>query len=454
LESGDLDSLNEKFQSISLEYNTFKYELKIEDAGQELQKLNKLTREEDNLRNQVNSLRKSTESCDKEKEAIESDINNLNLKKAKIEESGKEARKSIDRQREKMEQLSEGREPSKYMVEVRNLMDSIRTTEASLKKKLDIEKEDRQKLTEQKSGEEKNLSTLKNLLEEQHGRLIKSIDENGFEDACEAANCLMDKKDMESLKEEIKSFDDNLKFLENNIVGAEKRLGGRSMDDAQWQDINAKKINISSALEEKTRIIAGEQREIAGMEKDLEEVKKLDKQMKEAQHVKDLLGDIEKLTSGSKFVEFAAMSQLRYIAIEASKRLMEITNGRYALELDSSGEFVMRDDFNGGVKRSVDTLSGGETFLTSLSLAIALSSHIQLKGSAPLEFFFLDEGFGTLDNELLEVVMSSLERLQNEKFSVGIISHVDELKARVPVKLVVTPSRPGVGGSKVRIEYS
>ncbi|MDL0417928.1 SbcC/MukB-like Walker B domain-containing protein, partial [Clostridioides difficile] len=92
-------------------------------------------------------------------------------------------------------------------------------------------------------------------------------------------------------------------------------------------------------------------------------------------------------------------------------------------------------------------------FLTSLSLALALSSQIQLKGSAPLEFFFLDEGFGSLDSELLEIVIESLERLHSNNLSVGIISHVEELKNRVPVKLLVSSSEAGIG-SKVKIEYS
>ena len=132
---------------------------------------------------------------------------------------------------------------------------------------------------------------------------------------------------------------------------------------------------------------------------------------------------------------------------------MLFRSGRYALEIDSTLNFVMRDNFNGGERRSIDTLSGGETFLTSLSLALALSSQIQLKGSAPLEFFFLDEGFGSLDSELLEIVIESLERLHSNNLSVGIISHVEELKNRVPVKLLVSSSEAGIG-SKVKIEYS
>ena len=70
------------------------------------------------------------------------------------------------------------------------------------------------------------------------------------------------------------------------------------------------------------------------------------------------------------------------------------------------------------------------------------------------ELFFLDEGFGTLDDELLEVVMSSLERIHNEKLKVGIIRHVEAIKNRVPVKLIITPAECGIGGSKVKIERS
>lgn len=86
-----------------------------------------------------------------------------------------------------------------------------------------------------------------------------------------------------------------------------------------------------------------------------------------------------------------------------------LTRQRYAIEVDSEGGFVMRDDANGGVRRPVSSLSGGETFLTSLSLALALSAQIQLRGEYPLQFFFLDEGFGTLDQDLLDTVVTALE---------------------------------------------
>ena len=160
------------------------------------------------------------------------------------------------------------------------------------------------------------------------------------------------------------------------------------------------------------------------------------------------------MVKGKKFVEYAAREKLMYVAKEASRQLKEITNGVYGLELYESGEFYIRDYKNGGILRSAGSLSGGELFLASLSLALALSSQIQLKGTAPLEFFFLDEGFGTLDEPLLDVVMDSLEKLQNDRRRVGIISHVESLKTRIPVKLMVKPAEAGKGGSRIWYEWS
>jgi len=140
---------------------------------------------------------------------------------------------------------------------------------------------------------------------------------------------------------------------------------------------------MADTLSKKASEIGAKNQKIKDMEKDLETVKVLNKQKKELEHRLDLLQELDRLVQGNAFVEYVARGQLNYIAAEASKRLKDITRGRYALELDASGNFVMRDDFNGGNRRGADTLSGGETFLTSLSLAIALSSQIQLKGSAP-----------------------------------------------------------------------
>ena len=113
-------------------------------------------------------------------------------------------------------------------------------------------------------------------------------------------------------------------------------------------------------------------------------------------------------------------------------------------------EFRVGDNLDGGNTRSVKTLSGGETFLVSLSLALSLSNTICMKSMRPIEFFFLDEGFGTLDEKLVETVMDVLGKL-GKRFAVGLISHVEELKHRIENKIVVTGATEK-HGSKVQTE--
>lgn len=141
------------------------------------------------------------------------------------------------------------------------------------------------------------------------------------------------------------------------------------------------------------------------------------------------------------------------ICENASNRLAFITNGRYNLEFDKKLNFIVRDNFNNRAIRTIDTLSGGELFLTSLALAIGFSSQIQLKGNSILEVLFLDEGFGTLDDKTLKQTIKSLEEIYSKNLSIGIISHIKELREYIPAKLIVT-SPTEKEGSKIKLEYN
>lgn len=232
----------------------------------------------------------------------------------------------------------------------------------------------------------------------------------------------------------------------------EQKLGGASLSTEQWlESENAlRKCKEEDELSLQSR---------ARAERDLEDVKSrhirwrvLDEKRVEHTLTQDRLSKLQSCLRGNAFVEYIAEEQLMQVCQAASQRLRYLSKQRYALEVDSGGGFVIRDDGNGGVRRPVSTLSGGETFLTSLSLALALSAQIQLRGQYPLQFFFLDEGFGTLDPELLDTVITSLEKLHNDQLSVGIISHVPELRARLPRKLVVVPAEQGGAGSRIILE--
>ena len=173
------------------------------------------------------------------------------------------------------------------------------------------------------------------------------------------------------------------------------------------------------------------------------------KERARAEREEALFERLKKLLDGNKFMEFVAEEYLQTVAQNAGGRLLSLTDGRYFLRYD--GGFFVGDNFNGGNLRAVYTLSGGETFLVSLSLALALSAEICARSLRPIEFFFLDEGFGTLDERLVDTVMDSLERLKGEHFSIGIISHVEELKHRIERKLLVTKATER-HGSQIQAE--
>ncbi len=258
--------------------------------------------------------------------------------------------------------------------------------------------------------------------------------------------------EIESIKIEIKDYKENLKEVMIRIEDFEKLINKRIFVIEDFEKVSIELEDIIKEIEEFKELSVVIKSSVKDLEKQLKELSNLLSEKEKLEHKLSLLSDLESLFKGKKFVEFVASYQLKYVSLEASKRLFDITSGKYGLEVDEDGKFLIRDYSYGGVTRDTSTLSGGETFLASLSLALALSAQIQLKGTAPLELFFLDEGFGTLDDSFLDVVMNSLEKVHNENLSIGLISHVDSIKNRVPIKLVMTAAESGVSGTKVRIE--
>jgi exonuclease SbcC len=132
----------------------------------------------------------------------------------------------------------------------------------------------------------------------------------------------------------------------------------------------------------------------------------------------------------------------------ANDLLDQLSDGGYSLHSDESGSFSIVDHRNADEMRRVETLSGGETFLVSLALALSLAETLAAKGGSGLDAIILDEGFGTLDDESLDTVASVLEELTGKGLMVGVITHVKELAARAPVRYeVVREPR----GAKVRL---
>ncbi len=166
----------------------------------------------------------------------------------------------------------------------------------------------------------------------------------------------------------------------------------------------------------------------------------LDREIAGAREHETVAAELGRLLDKAHFGQWLVDEALRALVAGASVMLDRLSGGQYALTTDSDGDLLVVDHVNADETRSVRSLSGGETFQASLALALALADRIAdlaADGAAALESMFLDEGFGTLDPETLDVVAGTVESLGAGERMVGVVTHVAELAERMPVRFRV-----------------
>lgn len=197
---------------------------------------------------------------------------------------------------------------------------------------------------------------------------------------------------------------------------------------------------------EREKDIALKDAEVKALAEKCEKLRAL--QAERAEHVKraDCYAKIAEITKGKAMLNYVAAEYIAEFTATASELLGELSGGKYAMGYDRESGFVVSDYLNGGKPRKTDTLSGGELFLASLSVAIAIA---RAQSNGNNAFFFLDEGFGTLDDELIDTVYGALESLSRDCL-VGVISHSGALIDRMPSAVEVLEATDTVGS---RIKY-
>jgi exonuclease SbcC len=215
--------------------------------------------------------------------------------------------------------------------------------------------------------------------------------------------------------------------------------------NAEWIKINERKNDYLTKLGEinkETEINESKKSSKKQLENEYEKIRA---GIKIWEDLNELIGDKE----GKKFSKFAQNLTLQHLISLANKRLQKLTD-RYQLDYTNIMEdLTVIDQYQWQVKRSVKTLSGGESFLVSLALALSLSDLSSQK--IKIQSLFIDEGFGTLDQETLDIAMENLERLQNESDRmIGIISHVESLKERIFTQIEVQKSSTGYSNLSIK----
>lgn len=188
-------------------------------------------------------------------------------------------------------------------------------------------------------------------------------------------------------------------------------------------------------------------------------LKKLNESNKQAlkqyhffQELADVATGNNKKNANISFERYVLSLYLDNILKFANTRFLEMSEDRYLLQRNTEYikgnmkkglELNIYDNYNGTI-RSVQTLSGGESFQASLALALGLSDYLQqFSGNNYTNMLFVDEGFGSLDSESLDIAINSLEKLQESGKMIGIISHVEELKNRIPNKIIIEKTKYG-----------
>ncbi|ABS73446.1 SMC family ATPase [Bacillus velezensis] len=389
---------------------------------------------------------------EEEKERLQEMKHRLERERLELHYASERLQQVIDGYEQELGTAAEETSISAKLEAVRQELQLLKSKEQSL---FDALKQAQQSLNDAKGRESGSLMSLRDaetsLEKAQNDWRVRSKN-TGFTEPDQVKKSLLPQGRAEEMKKEIDEFLDTSKQLSANISRVTDKLAERRISEEEWTAsvslLKQAEAESGAAMEEK----GAQAKAFAVMQKQHKRFKEIEAELKSWQTQIDRLDKLQSVCKGNTFVEYLAEEQLESVARDASARLGALTRQRYAILVDSEGGFVMRDDANGGVKRPVSSLSGGETFLTSLSLALALSAQIQLRGQYPLQFFFLDEGFGTLDQGLLDTVVTALEKLQSDNLSVGVISHVQELRARLPKKLIVHPSEPGGKGTRVTLE--
>ncbi|MEZ4319621.1 MAG: SMC family ATPase [Myxococcota bacterium] len=251
-------------------------------------------------------------------------------------------------------------------------------------------------------------------------------------------------QDLDLLQRQVEQWSEKRAALLHGLQGLE----GLAVPAIAPEDLEAREAALATA-EAHRRVAEADlvrtSERLAQLESRAARFSELSKRHAELSVRSERLSTLGRLLRGDRFVEYVANDYLHDLAALATEHLGRLTRGRYALTLDDSGGFLVADLDAGGAVRPASSLSGGETFITSLALALALSTQVQRHNTRALEFFFLDEGFGSLDPESLDRVMSAIESLSDGRRVIGLISHVGAVRERVPRYLALSCPRDGSG---------
>lgn len=330
-----------------------------------------------------------------------------------------------------------------------------------------------EKSLEQAEEKRKNAETIyqalkeqKELLEKQAGEFLKVSEEKnrilkikvakaGFTDWFECSQYMKEVPQLEAYENDLKIYDQSVHAEEEKIKGEKEKTAGKTKPD--MNDWNEKRMKLLENMKQFAAEKTEKETELKKQKETLKKLYQLKETQKEISEKYSLVAHLWEIAQGKEtginLERFVLGALLDAVTEKANLRLMEMSGNRYELlrkrgERSDGRKKAGLDlevfDGNTGRARPAATLSGGETFLASLSLALGLADVVQeYAGGVHLDAMFIDEGFGSLDSESLDLAMKTLQELKGQNRLIGLISHVGGLEERIPAKLRVTKTQTG-----------
>ncbi|TXR64315.1 AAA family ATPase [Bacillus sp. AR18-7] len=291
--------------------------------------------------------------------------------------------------------------------------------------------------------------------EETFTRFMKELEQSGFTDQSTYKEAKLSDAEMELIQKEIQSYYSSLEVLAKQIEELHVELKDKEYMDitALGEHIKELEINLDIIKEKRQRA----QNAVTYISDLHENIRRIDEQIHEEEKAFQELVDLYEVMKGDNesrisFERYILIEYLEQIVQIANERLRKLSNGQFYLKRSERVEKRNRQSGLGldvydaytGQTRDVKTLSGGEKFNASLCLALGMADVIQAyEGGISIETMFIDEGFGSLDEESLTKAVDTLIDLQKSGRFIGVISHVQELKNAMPAVLEVTKQKDG-----------
>ena len=312
-----------------------------------------------------------------------------------------------------------------------------------------------QALKEQKELLEKQAGEFLKVSEEKNRILKIKVAEAGFTDWFECSRYMKEVPQLEAYENDLKIYDQSVHVEEEKIKGEKEKTAGKTKPD--MNDWNEKRMKLLESMKGFAAEKAEKETELKKQKETLKKLYQLKETQKEITEKYSLVAHLWEIAQGKEtginLERFVLGALLDAVTEKANLRLMEMSGNRYELlrkrgERSDGRKKAGLDlevfDANTGRARPAATLSGGETFLASLSLALGLADVVQeYAGGVHLDAMFIDEGFGSLDSESLDLAMKTLQELKGQNRLIGLISHVGGLEERIPAKLRVTKTQTG-----------